>query len=182
MGEKKQIGIGFKIFVYSIEVIITSSILGGAWLLDKVLLAPPLIIAFRLVRTKIENKYDIFHLGTIFACMILSVCICLFGVYLSFPTSVSLMSNIFIGGIFAIGTWHIQSILNRNKKFDVEDCTKEDLIKRCKDLHFSKSKTELAVAFFIDKQKQSELAELLCIDEKSIQQRKRRMKLKLNKL
>ena len=199
MGEKEKSGIGFKIFIYSIEIVIISLILGGAWLLNKVLLAPPLIISFRLVRTKIEDKYDILHLSSIFACMIVSTAICVLGLYLSLPTAASLISNIFIGLIFAVATWHIQNALQlkidklRLEKelqelkhslstFNADTCTKEELLKRCEELHFSERQTNLAIAFFIDKVKQSELADLYYVEEKSIQQCKQRMKRKLNKM
>lgn len=67
-----------------------------------------------------------------------------------------------------------------DKSFDVDLCTKEELINRCAELNFSKENTELAIKFFIKKTKQSDIADELCIDEKSAQTRKRRLKQKLN--
>lgn len=66
------------------------------------------------------------------------------------------------------------------KPFNVDCCSKSELLQRCMELHFNKENTELAIMFFIDKTKHSIIADMLCIDEKSVTMRKRRMKNKLN--
>ena len=68
------------------------------------------------------------------------------------------------------------------KPFDVNTCTEEELRNRCAELHFSQDNTELAVEFFIRKTKQSVLADKLCIDEKSVTTRKKRLKAKLQQI
>ena len=65
------------------------------------------------------------------------------------------------------------------KPFDVNTCTEEELRTRCADIHLSQDNTELAVEFFIRKTKQSIIADKLCIDEKSVTTRKKRLKAKL---
>ena len=70
----------------------------------------------------------------------------------------------------------------QEKQFNVDTCTKDELIARCQELHFSAENTELAVLFFIDKVKHSVIADKLCVDEKSVTTRKKRMKIKLNAL
>ena len=70
----------------------------------------------------------------------------------------------------------------KSKPFDVNTCTENELRKRCEELHFSYDNTELAVEFFIRKTKQSVIANRLCIDEKSVTTRKKRLKFKLNNL
>ena len=64
--------------------------------------------------------------------------------------------------------------------FDVDTCSKDELIIRCKEIRLSAHNTDLAIAFFIDKTKQSIIAEKLCIDEKSVAMQKYRLKIKLN--
>lgn len=106
--------------------------------------------------------------------------------------SYSLLSTIFDGFVicwigctaqdkisFAIDFHKSKKQINDNP-FDVDNCSKEELILRCKALRFSKANTDLAIAFFIDKTKQSIIAEKLCIDEKSVCQQKYRLKQKLN--
>ena len=68
------------------------------------------------------------------------------------------------------------------KPFDVNTCTESELRKRCEELRFSQSNTELAVEFFIKKTKQSVIADRLCIDEKSVTTRKKRLKAKLQQI
>ena len=67
----------------------------------------------------------------------------------------------------------------KSKPFDVNTCTEEELRKRCEELRFSQDNTDLAVEFFIRKTKQSIIADRLCIDEKSVTTRKKRLKAKL---
>ena len=159
MGEKEiKKSFGFRIFVIFIEVVIAVAILVGAWFLDKLLIAPPLIVAFRLTRVKIETKYDVFHCASVFVCMIFSTLICLFGTYLSLPTAVSLISNILVGVVFAIITWLVQDVINIKKSLNEKD----NLIARCKDLNYNELKTQIAVKFFIDKQKPKDVWLWLC--------------------
>lgn len=200
MGEKGKVSLGFRAFLFCIEFFVLALILGGAWIINKVLIAPPLILSFRLARVKIETKYDIFHMATILGCMIVSTSICLFGTFLALPINISLINCIVVGVGFAIITWHIQDIINLKAKyhkineevkslresikedstFDVDNCTKEQLISRCKDLKLSNDAIELAIELFINKTKQSIIADKMCIEEKSVQQHKRRLRKKLN--
>lgn len=159
MGEKEvKRDLGFKAFLLMVEVITLALILGGAWLLDKMLIAPPLIVSLRLVRIKIETKYDVFHLVSIFACIILSTVVCWFGLFISLPIHISLISNIIVGVGFAIISWHIQEIIDIKSKYT----RKERLIEKCKALNYSPLKTEIAVRFFIEKQKPKEVWSWLC--------------------
>ena len=158
MGEKGKVNIGFKVFVISVEVTIALAILCGSWLIDKLLIAPPLIVAFRLARVKIETKFDVFHCATVLACMFLSSFICLFGVYISLPVAISLISNIVVGVGFAIATWFAQDIINLKRSINAKD----NLIARCKQLNYNELKTQIAIKFFIDKEKPREVWLWLC--------------------
>lgn len=66
-------------------------------------------------------------------------------------------------------------------EFYADCCTKDRLLARCQELGFSKENTDLAVMLFIEKQKHSHIADILCIQEKSVTTRKQRMKALLNK-
>lgn len=126
--------------------------------MNKVLVAPPLIVSLRLIRVKIETKYDVFHLISIFTCMVLSTCVCWLGTYIALPINVSLISGIIVGGGFAIISWHIQDIINIKQRLNEKD----NLIARCKALNYNELKTEIAVKFFIDKQKPKDVWLWLC--------------------
>lgn len=158
MGKKGKISFGFRLFLLSVEAIILIAILGGAWLMDKLLIAPPLIVAFRLTRVEIEKKYAVLHLATISACMLLSTTICWFGVYISLPHTISLISNIVVGVIFAIATWKIQEYIDLKHKYSAKD----ELIYKCHELNYNPLNTEIAVKFFIEHQKPKEVWLWLC--------------------
>ena len=201
MGEESKVSLGFRAFLFGVEILILALILGGAWVIDKTLLAPPIILSFRLSRVKIETKYDILHMASILGCMFVSTTICVFGLFLSLPVNVSFISSIIVGVGFAIITWHIQDVINlvaknaelekeiesfkesikKDNNFDVDNCTEEQLVARCQEFNMSPDAIELAIELFIKKTKQSVIADKLFIEEKSVQQHKRRMKQKLNK-
>lgn len=66
------------------------------------------------------------------------------------------------------------------KPFNVETCSRDELLARCSEIGLSSSQTELAVEFFIYKTKQSILADKFCVDEHAITKHKYRLKKKLN--
>lgn len=68
------------------------------------------------------------------------------------------------------------------KPFNVDTCTEAELLTRCQEIGLSEENTKLAFEFFIKKTKQSVIADLLCINEKSVQIRKKRLRQKLNKI
>jgi hypothetical protein len=158
MGEKGKIDWGFKAFLLLVEIVTLVAILGGAWLINKLLIAPPLIVSLRLVRLKIETKYDVFHLASVFACIILSTAVCLIGVYISLPVHISLISNIIVGVGFAIISWHIQEIIDIKRNYTFKD----QLIAKCKANGYNELKTEIAVKFFVEKQKPKDVWLWLC--------------------
>lgn len=68
------------------------------------------------------------------------------------------------------------------KPFSVDNCTEKQLIKRCDELRLSEENKYLAIEFFIKKTKQKQIADALCINEKSVQIRKKRLRKKLNNM
>lgn len=72
--------------------------------------------------------------------------------------------------------------LELHKPFNVDTCTRAELLTRCREVGLSEENTELAIEFFIKKTKQSEIANLLCIEEHAVSTRKLRLKKKLNKI
>lgn len=152
-------------------------------------------IFFCVSHTIIRNAFKKqFHCGTTAMCLSFTLGIGWIGITTMLPLEISLLSSVpvcfIIAGLGFIAQDRLDLIilnaklkkeLEKESEFNVATCTKEQLISRCEELHFSKDKIELAIAFFIDKTKQSELARKFCIEEKSIQQNKRRLRQKLNK-
>lgn len=127
-------------------------------------------------------------------CRLITSIVFFFGVSFVLPLSLSLVSAIpfcyFISWVgftkkqadeYEVKYENLKAQLEKNKEFNVDTCTEAELIERCRELRFSAENTELCIDLFIRKIKQSDIADKLCIEEKSIQQRKRRFKQKLNK-
>lgn len=67
------------------------------------------------------------------------------------------------------------------KPFNVDTCTRAELLTRCREIGLSEENTELAVEFFIAKTKQRIIADRLCVTEEAVHKRKLRLRKKLNK-
>lgn len=67
------------------------------------------------------------------------------------------------------------------KQFNIDDCTIDELLERCAELHLSEKNTEMALELFIYKTRHKELADKYCIDEHAVAKQKLRLKKKLNK-
>lgn len=121
-------------------------------------------------------------------CRLITSTVLFFGVTFVSPISISLISaipiNYFIGWVgftkYQCDYYERKASENKRRTFNVDTCTESELIQRCKDLHLSEENTNLAIEFFIRKTKQSVIADKLCINEKSVQIRKKRLKQKLN--
>lgn len=127
-------------------------------------------------------------------CRLITATVFFFGVSFVLPMALSLLSSIpinyFIGWVgftkkqcddFEVKCERLKQQLERRSKFSTDNCTEKELLERCRKLGFSEENTNLAVEFFIKRTKQSEIADKLFINEKSVQMRKQRLKEKLNK-
>lgn len=70
--------------------------------------------------------------------------------------------------------------MKKLRTFNVDTCTKEELLERCFELRLSKEKTEFCVKLFIEKTPHNKLADEYCIEPASITISKMRLKKKLN--
>lgn len=122
-------------------------------------------------------------------CRLITSIVFFFGVSFILPFGLSLLSAIpityFISWVgftkkqsdyYETKYLRLKEELESKETFCVNNCTEEQLRKRCKELNFNEYRTNLAIEFFIKRTKQSKIADMFCIDEKSVQQNKRRMK------
>lgn len=162
-----------------------------AILLNKWIEAVMFFICHWLIREQFPKQY---HHILPSVCRLITGIVLFFGVCSVLPFTISLFFaipiNYLIGWVgftkkqadtYEVKYMRLKQKLEQNKEFNTDTCTEEQLIARCKELHFSEENTRLAVEFFIKKTKQSVLADELCINEKSVQVRKKRLKEKLNK-
>ena len=171
--------------ITSVVAIFVPSLIFNKWIEGVVF-----FICHWLIREQFPKQY---HRSTHAMCRLITSVVFFFGVSFVLPLSLSLFSAVpicyFISWVgftkkqadyYELKYTRLKEELEKKKDFSTDTCTREELIVRCRDLGFSKDKTELAIEFFINKTKQSELADKLCVEEKSIQQNKRRLKQKLN--
>ena len=67
------------------------------------------------------------------------------------------------------------------ESFDVCNCTRDQLLRRCEELKFSKENIDLCIKLFIDKASYNSIADEYCIEPISVGIRKMRLKKRLNK-
>lgn len=161
------------------HVFVVSMIALFAFLLEKEIEAICFCVAHIAIRPKFAKQY---HSSLTHVCLFITLIIAFFGILLCLPISTSLLFAVPLAfGVAWIG-YIAQDRLDllTPKSFNIDTCTESELIARCKELHFSDENTELAIEFFIRKTKQSIIADRICIDEKSVTTRKKRMKQKLN--
>lgn len=161
-------------------------------ILDKIIEGVFFFICHWLIREQYPKQY---HHVIPSICRIITASVFFFGVCFVLPFSLSLFSaipiNYFVGWVgftkkqaddFEVKYLRLKNQLEKENAFNVDNCTEESLIERCKELGFNEENTSLAIEFFIKKTKQSKIADLLFIDEKSVQTKKRRFRKKLNKM
>lgn len=128
-------------------------------------------------------------------CRLITSVVSFFGISFVLPLSLSLFSaipiNYFIGWVgftkkqadyYEVKFERLRKQLEENSRFNTDNCTLERLLDRCREIGLSEENTNLAIEFFIKKTKQSDIADKLFINEKSVQMRKQRLKEKLNKI
>lgn len=168
-------------------VLVVLSVLLCAWIFNRWVEGISFCVAHCLLRYKFRYVYHSKN-----NCLALTLFIIWCVIPHTISLSYSLLSTIFDGFVICWIGCTIQEKITlaievRKKKsqpeqqpFDVDNCSKNELIIRCKEIRLSAHNTDLAIAFFIDKTKQSIIAEKLCIDEKSVAMQKYRLKMKLN--
>lgn len=163
----------------------------SALIFNKFLEALFFIACHTLIRPQFKRQY---HHIVQAMCRLISAIIAFVGISAVLPKHLSFLSAIvinyfigWVGDIKATSDYYevkyrtLKNKLNKKKEFNVDNCSKEELIARCKELRFSEENTNLAIEFFINKTRQSILANKLCVGEHAISTRKLRLKKKLNK-
>lgn len=175
----------FQVATYSIFFIAIALM---AFLTNKYIETIALFISFVWLRNCFGKTY---HSDSFWLCILISILVFVGAITFVPNKNVSICSCILFGLIIDFIAYKYKDYqdtrdtlleLTKPKPFSVKSCTESELIKRCGELHLSEENTNLAIDFFIKKTKQSILADRLCIDEKSVQMKKQRLKEKLNSL
>lgn len=165
----------------SLYIAILGSIFAYTYFIGKVGEGITVLIAYSLLRWCFPTTWH--HKKTL-NCTIYSILIFCTLNTLALPFAVSLLSSVALSLALTYGLYKFQvlcdnQIIKRN--FDVDNCTEEELVARCKELKMKSENIELAIEFFIKRKSRKELSEKYCIEQESIKQKKRRMKTQLNK-
>ena len=188
-----------KVYRFGGFAIILGLLMGFAWLIGKPIEFVLIFLPYFCAKGLYERQ---FHSRSLRECFALSLIVFALALMACVPSGESIMFSVVLGLAIAFISYKVGVIqfklkdyeyieprynelvafyenATKSKPFDVNACTEEELRKRCAELHFSYDNTELAVEFFIRKTKQSIIADRLCIDEKSVTTRKKRLKAKL---
>jgi hypothetical protein len=178
---KTKVLIEFYLVRAFIYLIIFGSIFVHAYLIGKVQQGITILIAYSLLRWTFPTTWH--HKKTL-NCAVYSVTIFITLDSLSLPFEVSILSSVVLALALTYGLYKLQVLIDNQiivRNFCTDNCTEQELIDRCKEIHLSEENTKLAVEFFIKKTKQSEIASRLCVEEHAVSTRKLRLKQKLNK-
>lgn len=74
----------------------------------------------------------------------------------------------------------LKSSLEKDKTFSTKNCTKEELIARCKEIGMKQENIDIAIELFVERKSRKELAEKHYLTEDAIKKKKQRLKDKLN--
>ena len=199
---RKQYAIISRIYRFGGFVLIIGLLMGFAWLISKPIEFLLIFLPYFFTKGLYARQY---HSRSLRECFILSLGIFSLAVIACVPHETSISFSVLLGLVIAFISYkagvvqfkikdyeYIEPRYNdlvafyknatKSKPFDVNTCTESELRKRCEELRFSYDNTELAVEFFIRKTKQSVIADRLCIDEKSVTTRKKRLKAKLQQI
>ena len=196
---RRQYAIISRIYRFGGFAIILGLLTGFSWLIGKPLEFLLIFLPYFLTKGIYTKQY---HSRSLKECFVLSLIVFSLALMACVPSGASIMFSVVLGLAIAFISYKVGVIQfklkdydyieprynflvnfyrkeTEEKPFDVNTCTEEELRTRCADIHLSQDNTELAVEFFIRKTKQSIIADKLCIDEKSVTTRKKRLKAKL---
>ena len=199
---RRQYAIISRTYRFGGFVLIIGLLMGFAWLIGKPIEFLLIFLPYFFTKGLYTRQ---FHSRSLKECFSLSLIVFALALMACVPSGESIMFSVVLGLAIAFISYKVGVIqfklkdyeyieprynqlvdfyknATEQKPFDVNACTEEELRKRCEELRFSYDNTELAVEFFIRKTKQSIIADKLCIDEKSVTTRKKRLKAKLQQI
>ena len=197
---KRQYAIISRIYRFGGFALVLGLLMGFAWLIGKPIEFLLIFLPYFLTKGLYAKQ---FHSRSLKECFSLSLVVFALALMACVPSGASIMFSVILGLAIAFVSYKVGVIqfklkdyeyieprynqlvefykdATAPKPFNVDTCTEQELRLRCSTLHLSHENTELAVEFFIRKTKQSIIADKLCIDEKSVTTRKKRLKAKLN--
>ena len=157
-------------------VALFTTIFAFGWLFDRLLETIFMMIGYLATRFCVPNIY---HFNTTQKCITASTMVFLFGLaILCLPNNISIVWNIVIGVFIPIILYAVSLLFQPQTE-------KDKLIELCKKHNYNELKTQIAIKFFVDKEKPKDVWVWLCdeqnydIEWDSVKTMKYRMKKQL---
>lgn len=157
-----KIRLKFRLYQFKLEIIVYGISLLYAILIGQLLNAIVLFISFNTIRPATPIT---FHFSKVNTCIKVSVImfVCTITQFLVIPTNVTYCGGILLALAICLALYKIEYALIKNKlRFNLDMCTKEELVYCCKLLRYNSFKTEIAVKMFIEKLSNEEVYNWLC--------------------
>lgn len=133
-----------------IYVIVIGYICLLAYLTDKPIEAFFQVCAFLFLRYKFNTTY---HAPNTATCVFITLCVISFAIPSTPRLEVSLFGGIGTAFVVCFLSYIAQVVVDarKPKKFDIATCSREEFIKRCREVKLTKDCTDIALAYFYDK-------------------------------
>lgn len=172
-----------------IHLLVLTFMTGCAWLFDKPWEAVMFFVSHTVIRQYFDKQY---HCRTLALCLILTLSVMFFGIVVTLPVEIGLLSAIPVGCFISWIGYLVQSridLLNYRRKreaFNLETCTEEEIVEKCKLLHYNANKIKVAVMLFVEKKSIMDVFHYLDAHEQTVEidsvyQIKKRIKRDLKK-
>ena len=153
-----RLRIKFFMFKYGLYAFIFIMIFAFAFLLNRHIEAFFLLGTYGLVRYRFPKT---FHHTNVYWCVFWSIIAFWLCILTLLPLAYSLLSSIVVALILCYILYKIQDYVDAKKvhndlpvkQFSLTSCTKDELIARCREKNISPQSTQMAIAYFVDKNK-----------------------------
>lgn len=121
-----------------------------AYLTNKPIEAFFQVCAFLFLRYKFNTTY---HAPNTATCIFITLCVISFAIPSTPRLSITVFGGIAIAFIVCFLSYIAQVVVDsrKPKRFDIATCSREDFIKRCREVKLTKDCTDIALAYFYDK-------------------------------
>ena len=129
-------------------VVILVALFSVSWLLDKVINTVIILMSYGGTRWVFPLTY---HAKTDKGCIMFSIACFSIGIIIALPINLSIVASVIIGMAISTFLFFLQYFLDLIASKNTID--KDTLISKCKELGYNELKTQMAIKFFIDKEK-----------------------------
>lgn len=156
-----------ELFFYNLPqlLLVFACVFVVAYIFKKYIEAVVFLITFFVMRYKFKTT---FHYENILYCLATTILLFSLSVAFSPPIAVSLFGAVLMGFADTWALWFIQDRFDlklfkaNSLKFSLDTATEEQIIARCKMLHYKKDKIDLAIKFFVEKLGNQQVYDWLC--------------------